>query len=159
MNSMCRAWITLGAVLTVMSLFQQFDSLLGQGGAPGQLPPANLPTSPTAVTLPTMSAEVTGPGPVFDSHSVAAARAWARRSGYAAKESLHQRHRQRPAVQDAHRRAQAVEPCALQRAGARRVDARQRRGAHVRVHVDLHDGLGACRRRDPDHEPEQSVRH
>jgi hypothetical protein len=46
----------------------------GQGGARGQAPggrgqqvQANLPTEPTAVTLPTMSAEVTGPGPMFDS--------------------------------------------------------------------------------------------
>ncbi|RPH54948.1 MAG: hypothetical protein EHM89_17860 [Acidobacteria bacterium] len=85
MNSMRGAGITFGAVLIVASLFQ-FDSLIGQGGAPTGLPtgsgqgpggpagrgfsgqpPANLPTSPTAVTLPTMSAEVTGPGPVFDS--------------------------------------------------------------------------------------------
>ena len=36
----------------------------GQGGPP---PAANLPASPTAVTLPTMSAEITGPGPIFDS--------------------------------------------------------------------------------------------
>src|SRR5262249_20451395 len=41
----------------------------GQGGGRGQAPAAaaNLPTSPTAVALPTMSAEVTGPGPMFDS--------------------------------------------------------------------------------------------
>jgi hypothetical protein len=37
----------------------------GQGGAPA--PAANLPAAPTAVALPTMSAEVTGPGPIFDS--------------------------------------------------------------------------------------------
>jgi hypothetical protein len=49
-----------------MSLFR-FDPLIGQGGAPGQVPPANLPAVPTAVALPTMSPEVTGPGPVFDS--------------------------------------------------------------------------------------------
>ena len=46
----------------------------GQGGGQGRgraggppPPPANLPTSPTAVALPTLSAEVTGPGPMFDS--------------------------------------------------------------------------------------------
>ena len=43
-----------------------------QGGGRGRAggPPAapvNLPTSPTAVALPTMSAEITGPGPMFDS--------------------------------------------------------------------------------------------
>src|SRR5688572_8267238 len=36
----------------------------GQGGPP---PAANLPTAPTAVTLPTLSAEITGPGAMFDS--------------------------------------------------------------------------------------------
>lgn len=42
----------------------------GRGQAPGgrgQAPPANLPTEPTAVTLPTLSAEITGPGSMFDS--------------------------------------------------------------------------------------------
>ena len=52
-------------------------TVIGQGGGPPQAggrgraggapPPANLPESPTAVTLPTLSAEVTGPGPMFDS--------------------------------------------------------------------------------------------
>ena len=37
----------------------------GQGGPPQ--PAANLPTAPTAVALPTLSAEITGPGPIFDS--------------------------------------------------------------------------------------------
>jgi hypothetical protein len=37
----------------------------GRGGP--QAPAANLPATPTAVTLPTMSAEITGPGPMFDS--------------------------------------------------------------------------------------------
>jgi hypothetical protein len=41
----------------------------GQGGRgrAGGPPPANLPETPTAVTLPTLSAEITGPGPMFDS--------------------------------------------------------------------------------------------
>ena len=39
----------------------------GRGQGRGQQPPSNLPTSPTAVTLPTLSAEVSGPGPLFDS--------------------------------------------------------------------------------------------
>ena len=38
----------------------------GRPGGPPP-PPANLPTSPMAVSLPAMSAEVTGPGPIFDS--------------------------------------------------------------------------------------------
>src|SRR6187549_918574 len=40
----------------------------GRGRAGGPPPaPSNLPETPTAVTLPTLSAEVTGPGPMFDS--------------------------------------------------------------------------------------------
>jgi hypothetical protein len=39
----------------------------GRGRAGGPPPQANLPTAPTAVALPTVSAEVTGPGPMFDS--------------------------------------------------------------------------------------------
>jgi len=39
----------------------------GGRGRPGGAPPANLPETPTAVALPTLSAEVTGPGPMFDS--------------------------------------------------------------------------------------------
>ena len=42
----------------------QFPGGRGQGG---QAPAANLPSAPTAVALPAMSAEVTGPGPIFDS--------------------------------------------------------------------------------------------
>jgi hypothetical protein len=38
----------------------------GRGRA-GGAPPANLPDMPTAVALPTLSPEVTGPGPMFDS--------------------------------------------------------------------------------------------
>ncbi len=40
----------------------------GRGRAGGPPPaPSNLPDTPTAVALPTLSAEVTGPGPIFDS--------------------------------------------------------------------------------------------
>jgi hypothetical protein len=39
----------------------------GRGGGFGQQAPVNLPSVPTPVTLPTLSAEVTGPGPMFDS--------------------------------------------------------------------------------------------
>jgi hypothetical protein len=39
----------------------------GGRGRAGGAPPANLPESPTAVALPTLSPEVTGPGPMFDS--------------------------------------------------------------------------------------------
>src|SRR5687767_2388319 len=38
----------------------------GQGGG-GQQAQQNLPTAPTAVALPTLSAEITGPGPIFES--------------------------------------------------------------------------------------------
>ena len=39
----------------------------GRGQGPGGAPPANLPSSPTAVALPTLSGEITGPGPIFES--------------------------------------------------------------------------------------------
>src|SRR4051812_10474400 len=39
----------------------------GPGGGRGAAPVVNLPTVPTAVTLPTLSAEITGPGPMYDS--------------------------------------------------------------------------------------------
>ena len=41
--------------------------LQGGRGRAGGAPPANLPEAPTAVALPTISAEITGPGPMFDS--------------------------------------------------------------------------------------------
>jgi hypothetical protein len=39
----------------------------GRGQGPGQAPAAPLPDAPTAVALPTLSSEVIGPGPMFDS--------------------------------------------------------------------------------------------
>ena len=92
MRSMYKAGLTVGAVALAAALFIQ--PLAGQapagqapgagrgggqgrggpggpGGAPGgrgAAPQQNLPASPTAVTLPTMT-EVTGPGPMFDSAS------------------------------------------------------------------------------------------
>ena len=59
--------VTIGAVT--------LDGQIGgvpQGGGRGRAggpaaPQANLPTTPTAVALPTLSAEITGPGPIFDS--------------------------------------------------------------------------------------------
>src|SRR4051812_19284292 len=38
----------------------------GPGGGRGAAPVVNLPTGPTAVSLPTLSAEITGPGAMFD---------------------------------------------------------------------------------------------
>jgi len=66
------------AVVVVAALTIGGSTLAGQiggqpqGGGGGRAggpppPPANLPESPTAVALPTISAEVTGPGPIFDS--------------------------------------------------------------------------------------------
>ena len=66
-------------VLALVSLTVGASTLIGQigggqfqGGGRGRAggpPPApsNLPETPTAVALPTISAEVTGPGPMFDS--------------------------------------------------------------------------------------------
>jgi len=39
----------------------------GKGGAPKGVPAAPLPTQPTAVALPTLSAKITGPGAMYDS--------------------------------------------------------------------------------------------
>ena len=77
MKSMFKAVLTVGAVAIAASLFIQ--PLAGQQGRGGGQAPGgpggqggrgavqqNLPASPTAVTLPTMT-EVTGPGPMYDS--------------------------------------------------------------------------------------------
>jgi hypothetical protein len=62
---MVGAFVVLGVALT-MGQGQGFGQGRGRaGGAPPA--PANLPSAPTAVALPTLSAEVTGPGPMFDS--------------------------------------------------------------------------------------------
>jgi len=66
------------AFVTVMTMTLGLSTLSGQGG--GQFPgggrgraggpppaPSNLPATPSAVPLPTLSAEITGPGPMFDS--------------------------------------------------------------------------------------------
>src|SRR6187401_3798478 len=39
----------------------------GGPGARGPAAPSNLPTAPTAVALPTLSEEITGPGPIYES--------------------------------------------------------------------------------------------
>ena len=149
------------AVIVVAALTIGGSTLAGQiggqpqGGGRGRAggpppPPANLPESPTAVALPTMSAEVTGPGPMFDSSPSLAPGKGLAAFNYEAHEYFVVGHRQRRAVHDAHRRAEAGRQLEVQRPRARRSDARQRRRAHVRVHVDLHDVVGPRRRRDPD---------
>ncbi len=66
------------AVIVMVTLTIGMSTLTGQvggqfqGGGRGRAggppePPSNLPAAPTAVTLPTLSAEITGPGPIFDS--------------------------------------------------------------------------------------------
>lgn len=79
MNMMRRTACVAGALLIAASLVHG-DLSAGQVGAPsaqgrgqgrgggrGAQPPANLPSAPTAVALPSMSSEVTGPGTPFDS--------------------------------------------------------------------------------------------
>jgi hypothetical protein len=80
MNMMRRTTFVAGALLIAASLVHVGLSA-GQGGEPpaqgrGQgrgagrgaaQPPANLPSAPTAVAIPSMSDEVTGPGTPFDS--------------------------------------------------------------------------------------------
>ena len=61
----------LGVILVVVSAWAP-PGVLGQAptegrqGGRGPAPVVNLPSAPTAVMLPKMSAEVTGPGPMFD---------------------------------------------------------------------------------------------
>jgi hypothetical protein len=58
----------------------------GGRGRAGGPPPPPLPEAPTAVTLPTLSAEVTGPGPMFDSASSLPPGKGVTASGYVAQE-------------------------------------------------------------------------
>ncbi len=59
--------LTIGGSVLVGQGGGQFQGG-GRGRAGGPPPaPSNLPETPTAVALPTISAEVTGPGPIFDS--------------------------------------------------------------------------------------------
>ncbi len=120
----------------------------GRAGGP---PPANLPEAPTAVTLPTLSAEITGPGPMFDSSPSLCARKGPGGIRLPDARVLRLGHGQRRALHDAHRRPEAGRQREVQRSRAGRGDARQRRRAHVRVHVDLHDVVRSRGRRDPDH--------
>jgi hypothetical protein len=64
------------AVVAVVTMTVGLSTLSGQGpgqfpgggrGRAGGPPAAPLPETPTAVPLPTLSAEITGPGPIFDS--------------------------------------------------------------------------------------------
>jgi len=60
--------IAMAGVATVAGQIGGVPQGGGRGRAGGPPPaPANLPASPTAVALPTLSPEVTGPGPMFDS--------------------------------------------------------------------------------------------
>ncbi|HEY5568176.1 MAG TPA: alpha/beta hydrolase domain-containing protein, partial [Gammaproteobacteria bacterium] len=55
-------------------------------GPPRQAQPDNLPAAPTAVALPSMSAEITGPGAMFDSAPSQAPGLGPDHFGYATKE-------------------------------------------------------------------------
>ena len=66
------AVVAAGLTLCVSTLSGQIGGGPGGGGFPGRgraggAPAANLPDMPTAVAVPTLSAEITGPGPMFDS--------------------------------------------------------------------------------------------
>jgi len=74
MSTIRIAVVAAAVTLCVSTLSGQIGGAPGGGGFPGGgrgraggAPPANLPETPTAVALPTLSAEVTGPGPMFDS--------------------------------------------------------------------------------------------
>jgi len=74
MSTIRIAVVAAAVTLCVSTLSGQIGGAPAGGGFPGGgrgraggAPPANLPETPTAVALPTLSAEVTGPGPMFDS--------------------------------------------------------------------------------------------
>ena len=122
------------------------------GRWPGRRPAAQriFPTCRRRSSLPTLSAEVTGPGPMFDSAPSLAPGKGLAAFSYEAHEYFvsgtanGEPYTTRIVVR---KPADNVE---VQRPRARRSDARQRRRAHVRVHVDLHDVVGPRRGRDPD---------
>src|SRR5262245_1351922 len=69
--TVCRFALIVAVAFTIgaSTLDAQIGGQLPGGGRgrAGGPPPPPLPEAPTAVTLPTLSAEVTGPGPMFDS--------------------------------------------------------------------------------------------
>jgi Alpha/beta hydrolase domain len=74
MSTIRIAVVAAAVTLCVSTLSGQIGGGPAGGGFPGGgrgraggAPPANLPETPTAVALPTLSAEITGPGPMFDS--------------------------------------------------------------------------------------------
>ena len=74
MSTIRIAVVAAAVTLCVSTLSGQIGGGPAGGGFPGGgrgraggAPPANLPETATAVALPTLSAEVTGPGPMFDS--------------------------------------------------------------------------------------------
>src|SRR4051812_41524729 len=74
-RGMRRTAIIIGALLLIGAIAPtRLTGQAPQGGRPEGAPAGvrgapvvNLPTVPTAVTLPTLSAEITGPGPMYDS--------------------------------------------------------------------------------------------
>ncbi len=54
-------------VITVIAAPQGQGRGQGGGRGPGGAPAANLPQTPTAVSLPSVSAQITGPGPIYES--------------------------------------------------------------------------------------------
>src|SRR4051794_9125699 len=54
-------------VISVISAPQGLGRGQGGGRGPGGAPAANLPQTPTAVSLPSVSPQITGPGPIYDS--------------------------------------------------------------------------------------------
>jgi Alpha/beta hydrolase domain len=63
MDSRRRMLIAIVLVIGLTSL----PNLMGQGRGQGAAPAANLPQTPTAVSLPSISAPITGPGPMYES--------------------------------------------------------------------------------------------
>jgi len=78
MRHVVLAFIAIVVSLAALSAQTAIPTREGRGGQPGQGggqgrrgggpgPEINLPAAPVAVPLPTLSAEITGPGPIFES--------------------------------------------------------------------------------------------
>ena len=127
-----------------------------RGGGPG--PEINLPATPVAAPLPTISAEITGPGPIFESLMELKPGDDMAHFKYQAHGIFRLRHSQRPALHHAHRHS----PAGRQQSkfsGLVLAESMHPSGNAWMFHFThrLLDDDGTCRARHPD-EHERPVR-
>ena len=126
-----------------------------RGGGPG--PEINLPATPVAAPLPTISAEITGPGPIFESLMELKPGDDMAHFKYEAHEYFvsgtanGQPYTTRIVIR------RPADAATVQRSRARRVDASERQCLDVSLHARLLDDDGTRRPRHPD-EHERPVR-